>query len=343
MRHSNISIFVPHIGCPHLCSFCNQHTISGTQNPPSDEEVKRICAKALTEVEEPENTEIAFFGGSFTAIPRDYMLELLSAAQEFLGEGKFRGIRISTRPDCIDHEILQLLKCYGVTAIELGAQSMKNSVLAANDRGHTVEDVYRASELIKKNGFELGLQVMPGLYTSEPNDDLKTMYRVISIMPDTVRIYPVVVLEGTRLAELYKAEKYKMISFENMIELCGSMLIEYEKAGIRVIRCGLHASDNVDGEKIGGYYHPAFKELCESYIYRIAMEKSLMEFRQSKSIIYNVCHALTRNYEFSVNPSCISKAMGHKKSNAEYFKQQGIDIKIIGDENIPKYECRLRR
>lgn len=342
MKHSNISIFIPHIGCPNKCSFCNQHTISGAQKAPTAQEVRDICKKALMESKAPENTEIAFFGGSFTAIPREYMLQLLEAVQDFIGEGKFSGIRISTRPDCIDGEILTLLKGYGVTAIELGAQSMKNSVLRANDRGHTVEDVYRASELIKEFGFELGLQIMPGLYTSRSNDDLKTMYRVISIFPDTVRIYPVVILEGTKLAELYKEEKYKLISFEEMVELCGRMLIEFESSGIRVIRCGLHASDNIDGEKIGGYYHPAFKELCESYIYRTAMEKTLLEFRHSKSVIYNICH-LFRQCEFAVTPSCISKALGHKKSNAEYFKQRGIDIKIIGDEKIPKYQCELRR
>lgn len=342
MKHSNISVFVPHIGCPNMCSFCNQHTISGAQHAPKADEVRQTCEKALGEVKSPENTEIAFFGGSFTAIPRDYMIGLLEAVQDYIGEGRFRGIRISTRPDCIDEDILSLLKKYGVTAIELGAQSMKNSVLAANDRGHIAEDVYRASELIKNFGFELGLQIMPGLYASSIKDDLKTMYRVINIKPDTVRIYPTVILEGTKLAELYKQEKYKPVSFEEMVELCGRMLLEFENAGIRVIRCGLHASDNIDGEKIGGFYHPAFKELCESFIYRRAMENALFEFRRDKSLLYDIAH-IFQKYVFAVNPSCISKALGHKKSNAEYFQQQGINIKIVGDEKIPKYQCELRR
>ncbi len=138
MKHANISIFVPHIGCPHRCSFCDQRTISGTQKAPSGDDVREICTKAIGEIKSPENTEIAFFGGSFTAIQRDYMIELLESAYEFIGSGKFKGIRISTRPDCITHEILDILRKYGVTAIELGAQSMSDIVLSAKDRKSVV-------------------------------------------------------------------------------------------------------------------------------------------------------------------------------------------------------------
>lgn len=330
MKHSNISIFVPHIGCPNMCSFCNQHIISGTQTAPTGEDVRRICEKALTEVKAPENTEIAFFGGSFTAIPKAYILELLEAAQEFLGEGKFSGIRISTRPDCIDGEILKLLKNYGVTSIELGAQSMSDEVLNANNRGHNAQDVVNASELIRKFGFELGLQMMVGLYKSSAADELETMDRIINIRPDTLRIYPVVILKGTKLAELYKSGEYKTMPFDTVTELCADMLARCHNNDIRVIKCGLHASDGVEGDMIGGYYHPAFRELCESRIYRTAMSAIIRRDR-------------LKNCVFAVNPSCISKALGHKKINVEYFKSQGTDIKIVGDENIPIYQCEPRR
>lgn len=332
MKHSNISIFVPHIGCPNMCSFCNQHTISGAQHAPTADEVRQVCEKAMAEVKSPENTEIAFFGGSFTAIPRDYMTELLEAAHGFIGEGKFKGIRISTRPDCIDEEILTLLKKYGVTAIELGAQSMKNSVLAANDRGHTVEDVYRASEMIKKHGFEFGLQMMIGLYKSSSADEFETVERIVEISPDTVRIYPVVILKGTLLAELYRAGKYKTFSFNEAVETSAIAMMRFEFYGIRVIKCGLHASEFVERDMVGGFYHPAFRELCESTIYKWRMEE-IIAYETSEGF----------SFIFAVHPSCISKAMGHKKSNAEYFAKQGVTIKIIGDENIPKYQCELRR
>jgi len=332
MKHSNISIFIPHIGCPNMCSFCNQRTISGAQKAPSVQEVREICKKALAESKSPENTEIAFFGGSFTAIPKDYMIGLLEVVQEFIGEGKFRGIRISTRPDCIDEEILYILKMYNVTAIELGAQSMIDEVLEANDRGHTSADVENASELIKFFGFELGLQMMVGLYRSTPEQDLETARKISALKPDTARIYPVVILKGTRLAELLEAGEYLPCSFETALETSASAMIMLEGSGVRVIKCGLHASEFVENDMVGGFYHPAFRELCEGMIYRYNM-----------SFEISSCPSKTAEYTFAVNPSCISKAMGHKKSNAEYFRQHGINIKIVGDITVPKYRCELRR
>lgn len=329
MKHSNISVFVPHIGCPHRCSFCDQNTISGTQKAPSGKEVHDICERALSEIKSPENTEIAFFGGSFTAISEKYMTELLESVQEFIGEEKFKGIRISTRPDCISAEVLDVLKKYGVTSIELGAQSMVDSVLEANGRGHTAEDVFRACKLIREYGFELGLQMMIGLYKSTAYDELETVERIIEICPDTVRIYPVVILKNTRLGELYQSGRYKMFTFEQAVNMSSSAMAEFERNGIRVIKCGLHASEFVEKDMIGGFYHPAFRELCEGLIYRYNME-------------YYV-NVTDRNYVFAVNRLCISKAVGHKKSNIEYFSRQGINIEIIGDENIPKYHVELRR
>ena len=155
MKHNNISIFVPHVGCPHLCAFCDQRTISGENKAPKPEDVRRICLQALEEVSDPENTEIAFFGGSFTAIDRKYMISLLEAANEFVGQGRFCGIRLSTRPDYIDDDILALLKEYNVTSIELGAQSLDDTVLFANERGHTADDIISSSKLIRQYGFEL--------------------------------------------------------------------------------------------------------------------------------------------------------------------------------------------
>ena len=340
MSHSNISIFVPHAGCPHQCSFCNQKTISGSQHQPTAEDVHRICSQAMEQVRDRKNTEIAFFGGSFTAIDRSYMTELLKAAKCYLGENGFKGIRISTRPDFIDNEVLELLKSYGVTSIELGAQSMVNRVLEANERGHTAEDVYRACELIRNHGFELGLQMMVGLYQSTWKDERKTSERIMKIHPDTVRIYPVVVLEGTKLAELYKSGEYQLEDFDDMVQYCGVLLRDFDNAGVNVIKCGLHASDGVEGEMVAGYYHPAFRELCESSMYRLIMEDMIFDKAQKENV--ECCSELEKCI-FAVNPSCISKALGHKKSNVTYFKEYfEIDIKVVGDENIPKYQCEIR-
>ncbi|MBQ9139274.1 MAG: radical SAM protein [Ruminococcus sp.] len=329
MKHSNISIFIPHIGCPHRCSFCDQRTISGAEKIPHGDDVREICEKALAEVKSPENTEIAFFGGSFTAIPRAYMTELLEAAYSFVGEGKFKGIRLSTRPDCIDREVLTILKKYGVTSIELGAQSMSNKVLKANQRGHSADDVKKSALLIREYGFELGLQMMVGLYRSEMADEYETLERIIEIRPDTVRIYPVVILKGTRLGELYQSGEYDTFSFEDVTEFVADAMLRFADKGINVIKCGLHASEFVERDMLGGFYHPAFREICESHIYRRKM-KELIRCESS-------C-----DYVFAVTPSCISKAIGQNKSNIKYFQELGLNIKIIGDENIPKYQVELR-
>ncbi|MBO4876507.1 MAG: radical SAM protein [Ruminococcus sp.] len=331
MKHSNISIFVPHIGCPHRCSFCDQNTISGAQHLPDGDEVRSICSRALAEAKSPADTEIAFFGGSFTAIPREYMLELLTAASEFVGEGRFRGIRCSTRPDCISHEVLDLLEEYGVTAIELGAQSMDDEVLRANERGHTAQDVMDACALIKEHGFELGLQMMTGLYLSSPEKDMATAEAVKALAPATVRIYPVVVLENTALAELYRSGKYRMTPFDDMTQLCADMIRLFTEAGIRVIKCGLHASEFVERDMVAGYYHPAFREICESLIYRDAIAAQLRESGITGGSV-----------TVAVNDRCISKAAGQSRSNIVYFGEMGISIRISGDSSIPVYGCSIK-
>lgn len=335
MKHSNISIFIPHAGCPNKCSFCNQHAISGTQKSPTADEVFQICQKALAEIRSPENAEIAFFGGSFTAIPRDYMLQLLETAVQFVGEGKFHGIRISTRPDCIDGQVLEILKHYGVTAIELGAQSMNDDVLRLNDRGHTAEDVVRAGRLIREYGFELGLQMMVGLYGSTKANEIETVSDIIEIRPDTVRIYPVVILKNTRLAELLESGEYKPLKFNEVLEICSAALELFESVGIKVIKCGLHASEFVEKDMVGGFYHPAFRELCEGIIYRNKIYEMIR-------IMSEIIRPNVKQYIFKVNDKCISKALGHKKSNVEFFRKKGIEIGFIPDKDIPAYEVFWR-
>lgn len=284
--------------------------------------MRGILEESCPRLAYPHNTEIAFFGGSFTAIDRDYMVRLLTAAHEFIQRYDLMGIRISTRPDCIDEDILAILKRYGVTSIELGAQSMSAEVLAANRRGHSPDDVRNASAMIKAHGFELGLQMMTGLYKSTMRDEINTMDEIISIKPATVRIYPVAVLEHTELAELYRSGEYTLYPFDEMAELCADMLERFEGAGIRVIKLGLHASESVEQGLVAGYYHPAFRELCEGIIYRKRIERALSDD--------------VRECAVRVNPRCISQAMGQKKCNIKYFAEKGINIKIIPDENITR-------
>ena len=322
MKHSNVSIFVPHVGCPNKCAFCNQHTISGKTSLPTPESVREICKSALNQVSDTKNAEIAFFGGSFTAIDREYMISLLSAAGEFVGENGFYGIRISTRPDCIDDEILEILKNNKVTAIELGAQSMNDRVLLLNDRGHTADDVRKASELIKQYGFELGLQMMTGLYGSDVETDVYTAKEILKIKPQTVRIYPTVILENTKLSELLKNGEYKPYGFDEAVELCSKLLIEFEENGVKVIKLGLHASEIVESEMVGGFYHPAFRELCES---RIFLERIKSEVGFDENVASEFPY---KNVMIEVCEKNVSKAIGHKKSNILYFEKFNVNLKI---------------
>ena len=255
-KHSNISIFVPHIGCPNKCSFCNQRYITGAcKGPGADDVGAAVAAAQSSKNYDPATTEIAFFGGSFTAINRNYMTDLLEAAAVFVREGSVRGIRISTRPDAIDEEILCILKDYGVTSIELGAQSMNDRVLKMNNRGHTVRDVENASALIKRHGFELGLQMMTGLYGDSDSSAIHTAEKLIALRPDTVRIYPTIVLKDTDLAALYADNIYKPQTLSEAVKLAAELYTMFEENGVRVIRLGLHSIE--EKAYIAGPWHPA--------------------------------------------------------------------------------------
>ena len=326
-RHSNIAIFVPHIGCPNMCSFCNQRHITGIHRAPRPQDVINAVNTAVSSCGyNSSSTEIAFFGGSFTAINRNYMIDLLQAAYQFVKDGTVSGIRISTRPDAIDDEILLLLKRYGITSIELGAQSLNDNVLKLNNRGHSSQDVINASNLIKKHGFSLGLQMMTGLYGDCDDFAIKTAEEIIKLKPDTVRIYPTIVLKNTDLAALYIDNKYKPQTLENAVELCARLLKMFEGENIKVIRLGLHSIE--ENSYISGPWHPAFSELCYSKIYFNVAKKLLNE---------------KGNYTLYVNQSAISKMIGQRKGNINELKKLGFDCVVKADKTCKDYEIKVER
>mgnify|MGYP003296061284 FL=1 len=329
MSHSNISIFVPHKGCPNDCSFCNQRAISGQMTSATPKDVEDAVETAIKYKVDPKNTEIAFFGGSFTAIEREDMLSLLTAAKHFLDIYNFKGIRVSTRPDCINKDILLTLKNYGVTAIELGAQSMNDDVLLANRRGHTADDVRKASKLIKEYGFELGLQMMTGLYKSDSKRDEQTALEIIKIKPDTVRIYPTVVLKNTHLGYLQEIGEYIAPTAEESAPFCARLLQLFEENNIKVIKLGLHSSETVESDMIGGAYHPAFRELCEGHIYLAKILEKLSEKDKNQQ------------YVVYVNKKVLSKAKGQQKRNEKALKNQGFHCIIKGKENLEEFQIEV--
>lgn len=322
---SNVAIFVAHSGCKHQCSFCDQHTISGQREAVRAQDVTNILQQAAAHPRHREH-QIAFFGGSFTAIAPDYMKELLDATLPF--REAFAGIRISTRPDAIDDAVLSFLKPYGVRAIELGAQSMDNEVLRLNRRGHTAEDVEHAAALIKKHGFELGVQMMTGLYGDTDQSAIRTAQALVALQPATVRIYPTVVLEGTQLATLYREGVFQPQSVEQAVDLCVRLIEIFEQAGVNIIRLGLHESEQVKAKQVAGAYHPALRELCLARMYRI---RALALLR----------HYPPGAYTLSVGTRYVSQMVGQNKENLAALEAEGYRVKVAGEPALAQYQIRL--
>ena len=238
-----IPIFVPHLGCPNDCVFCNQKSISGQTKQVTREDVKKTIENHLKYVKENSIVEVAFFGGSFTGIEKEKQIELLSAAYEYIKNKKVQSIRISTRPDYINRDVLKTLKKYKVKTIELGVQSANDYILKKAERGHTFEDVKKASKMIRFYGFNLGHQMMVGLPESTHLDEINTAKQLIKLKPKMVRIYPVLVIKGTKLEKDYNEGKYKALTVVQAVETCKELVKLFVKKKIEVIRIGLQPTD----------------------------------------------------------------------------------------------------
>lgn len=334
MKQTNLSVFIPHVGCPHDCFFCDQRSITSQTTAPTQKEIHTLLYEQQAVLEQRETVaEIAFFGGSFTAIPRSYMTGLLETAAYFCETfpKQYNGIRISTRPDAIDSKVLSLLKAYRVTSIELGAQSMDDTVLRENGRGHTAKDVKNASRLIHEYGFSLGLQMMTGLYKDTPNTSRNTAKELIALAPDTVRIYPTVILKNTRLCALYEAKEYTSFDLETTVSLCAELCTMFEQAGIQVLRVGLHADATLEKNIIGGCYHPALGELIQSRRMYDFLLKTMAQQGQGEYLIL-------------APKEKISQIHGHKKQNTKKLAQEGYFYSIqphVGDIQIIKKEGKV--
>jgi len=337
MRQYVIPIFVPHLGCPHDCTFCNQKKISGQMKMITEEDVREKIEYYLNSFKEEGNVEVAFYGGSFTGIEKEIQEKLLSAAYEFIKQGKVDSIRISTRPDYIDKEILKMLKKYKVKTIELGVQSTNDYILSKCKRGHTFEDVKKASKLIRRYGFILGHQVMCGLPESKKLDEINTAKDLIKLKPKIVRIYPVLVIKNTKLAEQYAKEEYEPLTVNQAVERCKELSYLFNKARVKVIRIGLQNTDNItnpeeDGsDVIAGPYHPAFGQLVEASMW---YDSIVDEIKKVNAKVMEV--------EVLVRGEDINNVIGHKKENIEKLKEvYDVDVKVIQDETVKKGKLKL--
>ncbi len=300
-KHYIIPIFVPHLGCPHACIFCNQKKIASTITDIRAKQVEETIEKYLSYFKSDSFIEVAFYGGSFTAIDIEIQKELLSVPLKYKEQGIIDEIRLSTRPDAIDIFILEHLKKYKVNTIELGVQSLDDEVLYKSGRGHTAEDVYKAAKLLKSYGFNLGLQMMVGLPGDTFEKSLYTARKFIELNPKCVRIYPTLVIRNTFLEEMTIQNKYEPLSLNEAVNICTPILMEFYINNINVIRVGLQPTENIQLGKdvIGGPFHPAFKQFVESNIYKIIlssyMDKNkittqgqVLEIRSSSKNISNI-------------------------------------------------------
>ncbi|MGC2424578.1 MAG: radical SAM protein [Nitrospirota bacterium] len=265
-----VPVFIPHMGCPHLCVFCNQKNISGASHAPSPEEVLNYLDGSLS-LDMPEAV-IAFYGGTFTAIPGPEQEKYLSIAERFIAEKRASGIRLSTRPDGMDERTARFLKEHGVRTVELGVQSLDGGVLKKSGRGHTAADAILAARTVKDAGLELGIQLMAGLPGDDREKFLHTVSETVKLAPDFVRIYPALVVEGSELADMWRRGEYSPLALDEAVELCAEALEIFGAAEIRVIRLGLQPGEELEKSLLAGPYHPSFGHLVKS---RIALKKML--------------------------------------------------------------------
>ena len=326
MKTYHIPIFVPHKGCPHDCVFCNQRHITGQISDTTPEDVVRIIEENLATVDKDSYVEVAFFGGSFTAIEPHMQEALLKAAYPYVKDKRVDGIRCSTRPDSITKEILETYKSYGGTSIELGVQSTDKEVLLKSHRGHTYEDVVNASRLIKDYGIELGVQMMLGLPGDTRDKMINTAKDLISLSPKCVRLYPTLVVEDTAIWNMFQKGSYKPLDTEEAVDILAELIPMFVKNGVDVIRVGLQTTDEINEATVKGPYHPAIRELAEGRIIRNLIENNLQN----------------GTLEVFAAPSMISRVSGHKRCNKDYFKRKyNVELKVTPLKGIGENELKI--
>ncbi len=319
-----LPLFVPHAGCPNQCVFCDQVKITGAGTPVTPEQVRREIASGLPAA--GRGCELAFYGGSFTAMDPEIQRGLLGAAAPFLRDGSLGSIRLSTRPDAVDDEVAEMLRSFGVTTVELGCQSMDDTVLARSARGHTGEDTRRAAECLRRHGFSVILQMMTGLPGDDGSQSGETARQIIGMHPDGVRIYPTVVLRGTRLEEMMLAGTYTPQTVEEATVLCADLYEMFLKAGIPVIRLGLNPTEDLSGgEAVAGAYHPALGELVLSEMYLRRARALLREAGPMEHAVLSVC------------PRRVSVMVGQRRKNLTALQKEFSlrTIRVVpGEEDL---------
>ena len=336
-KHFIIPIFIPHQGCPHRCIFCQQQTITSlTVSQRTPDEIRNTIELALQSKKllNGKSKEVAFYGGTFTALPVGLMIQMLDAVKPYMEKGDIQAIRLSTRPDSLSEDKLKILESFHVSTVELGVQSMDNRVLMLSNRGHTAQDIINAIRVLRKRGFNVGAQLMPGLPGDSKKVFMNTVEKVIDLNPDMARIYPTLVIRGTKLAQLFKQGKYSPMGLTDTIDLCAEACVKLENAGIPVIRIGLMSSPSLlkEGEIIAGPWHPSLGFLVLSAIHLEKIRPYLPAMGEAKNILLHVPN------------KDIPLLVGFKKSGMRHIESiTGAIIRnIVADDSIPYGEVAVR-
>lgn len=333
MKPLIVPFFISHQGCPHKCVFCDQERISGQSSwlPATAEVLETIERFAASAVGRP--LEVAFYGGTFTSLPRGEQDRLLAPLQPLIAKGRVASVRLSTRPDSVDDDTARFLAGRGVTTVELGVQSMDGEVLESAGRGHGAAHVERAFASLGSAGVAVGAQLMPGLPGDTPEKSLESLDRVLALGPACLRIYPTVVLAGTRLADLWRSGSYSPLGLDDAVFLCGAMLRRCLAANVPVIRIGLQPTEELErpGTILAGPWHPAFRQLVESELFRGLLERLAMDVPAGSGI------------EVACSPRRISDVAGQHRCNISRLRERfGVVVRrIVGDNRLPPYDLEI--
>ncbi len=322
-KHFTIPVFIPMEACPFQCIYCDQEKISGHQKLPSEAEIEKSIQTHLSTIRAGSEIQVGFFGGTFTGLPIETQKQYLQIVKPFIENGSIKSIRLSTRPDFISEEILNVLKIHRVETIELGAQSMNDEVLQRSGRGHKAEVIHKAARLIRSCGFRLGLQMMIGLPGDTPETSLFTANAFVRLGVDDVRIYPTLVIKSTPLEKLFRAGKYAPLSLDEAVQQTAAIVPVFEQAGVNIIRIGLHPSDGLmdKTDLVAGPFHVSFRELVMTEIWNEKLQS--IENR-----------AKCRELILKVAPGQLNFAVGYGAKNKNMLIKKFNKVRFYPDENI---------
>ena len=330
-----IPFFIPHQGCPHLCIFCNQRLIASRTSEVKSlsHETARLSDVIQEYLQFKKNrtqVEVAFFGGNFLGLETSRIVQLLEAVQPWIRRGQIHGIRCSTRPDTVTSQTLELIRPFGLDTVELGVQSMDDHVLALAERGHTSDDTRNALALLKANGLKTGVQVMIGLPGDDVDGAVRTAHMLADLKPDLARIYPLLVLQGSKLAHWYRSGRYVPLSLEQAIDQTKKMVTIFKRADVSVARIGLQATEMMEDtdQMIAGPWHPAFGHLVLS---ALMFDQACAQIDAVLSRRKKVETSNTKtDMVLQVHPRSLSRLQGDRKTNLERLARTypGVSFRI---------------